>query len=143
MSSGDVEADGLGTVTVNSLGPGNHLVNNGTFSNISSFLSGGSTMHNSGNWSWAWDIVGANNSLATTGKFSVAGAFSQADATVVQDGPGGDIKYRNTVGSRSRNNSPKVTATRVSASGPNSPGPISTDGGKPSVGHSAKAHNRG
>jgi hypothetical protein len=142
LSSGDVEAQGMGTVTVNSLGPDNLLINNGVFSNASSFLSGGTTINNSGNLSWAWDIVGANNNLMTTGKFSMAGAFSQQGETVVQDGPGVEIKYRGAVGSPARDKVQKAAGVRRAGIGASGSGAGSGEGGKRAIGSSANARDR-
>jgi hypothetical protein len=138
LSSGTVNADGVGTVTVNSLGPQNNLTNNGTFSNVSSLLSGDSTMTNSGGFgSWAWDIVGAVNTLQTSGKFSVAGAFSQEDVTVVQDGPGFNVKFR------SSGDLPSRTKAQPAGIGGGQRGPSATsvEGGKRAAGHGARVRN--
>jgi hypothetical protein len=149
LSSGDVEADGNGTVTVNSLGPDNNLTNTGLFSNVSSFLSGGTTMKNTGSYSWAWDIVGASNTLETTGPFSVAGAFSQENETVLQEGPGINVKYRTTVGSSARTKA-KPGGTKAKQAGgaagggsaAENPATATADTGKQGAGHVAKARNR-
>ena len=99
LSSGDIDADGVGTVTVNSFGAENNLTNHGNFSNVSSFLSGGTSITSNSTLSWAWDVDGASNVVETNGGANVAGAFAQENETVIQNGPGVNVRLRPSVGS--------------------------------------------
>jgi hypothetical protein len=142
LSSGDIDADGTGTVTVNSLGGLNNLTNHGNFSNVSSFLSGATTITNTGSLSWAWDVVGATNTVETSGGLNVAGAFSQENETVVQNGPGVNVKIRPTVGSSARVKAQPAAVAKGAGAGTDQSGATSGDN-KRTSGHGAKGRNRG
>jgi len=143
LSSGDIDAKGTGTVTVNSLGPLNNLTNHGNFSNVSSFLSGHTSITSTGTLSWAWDVIGANNTVEATGGASVAGALIQENETVIQSGPGINVRVRPTVGSSARANAKPAAATPSAA---DLDRPASTTSGtskRGTNGPGSKARNRG
>lgn len=143
IGSGDIDAEGTGTVTVNALGGLNNLVNHGNLSNVSSFISANTTINNTGTLSWAWDVVGATNTVETTGGFSVAGALFQENETVVQNGPGVNLRLRPTVGSSARPNAKPAAATAGPAAANDKPESASAGSSKRgAAGHGTKNRNR-
>jgi len=136
LSSGDIDADGTGTVTVNALGPLNNLVNHGNLSNVSAFLAQETTVASTGTVSWAWDVIGVTDSVEANGGFSVAGALAQENQTVIQNGPGVNLKLRPTAGSA--RTKAKPAASRAAGADA-----TASDAGSGTSGHGAKARNRG
>jgi len=125
ITGDDIDADGVGTVTVSAVGALNNLTNHGNFGNVSSFLSAQTSITNTaGNLAWAWDVNGLSNTVETTGAGgAVAGAFSQENETVTQNGIGVNIKVIPSTGSA------KVKSGSAASVSNNNNKPSATSGG--------------